>query len=496
MNRPPTLWINTGLAVLLAAAGGGAWFSLTSSTTPTTTTSSSRTSTVRTGTLSATVNGSGNLESASTSSVAFGSSGTVTDVFVTVGQTVAKGARLARIDSSAAERTLASAKASLLSAQAAYDDTADGQSASQRKRDEISVADAKSAVSTATSTLSTAKATKVSDTKKLDAAVTAAQAALTAGTATAAEVTTATNNRTTTLAKDQSAINAASSALSSAQDNYELQKLSAAENADSPTAADLAKAKAAVAEAEATVDQAQEALDQTTIVAPAAGTVLSIAGKVGDTFASSSASSSGSSSGSTGGTGTTGGAASSGTSSGTGSSSFVELADLTRLEVTASVAEADAADVEVGQPATVTLSASSTDVTGSVTAISVSGTTTSNVVNYPVTVSLTEVPEGVRLGASVSVSITTGSAEDALIVPTSAVTTTGSRHTVTVLENGAELTVPVEIGIEGDSGVQITSGLTAGQVVVLTSTSSGSISNGFPGGGAGAGFGGPPAGVR
>ncbi|HMZ00619.1 MAG TPA: efflux transporter periplasmic adaptor subunit, partial [Burkholderiaceae bacterium] len=73
-----------------------------------------------------------------------------------------------------------------------------------------------------------------------------------------------------------------------------------------------------------------------------------------------------------------------------------------------------------------------------------------------------------------SVSITTGSADDALVVPTSAVTTTGNRSTVTVLENGVEKAVSVEVGIEGDSGVQILSGLSAGQTVVLTSSSSSS----------------------
>ncbi len=508
MKRPPTLWLNTGLAVALVAAAGGAWYTVTSSSTPAAT-ATSRTSTVRTSSLTATVTGSGNLESAATASLSFGSSGTVTDVYVKAGDHVKKGQKLARIDSSAAERTLASAEANLLSAQASYSDVADGESASQRKRDEISVSDAEAAVTKAKKNLSTARSTRASDKKRLDAAVAAAQAALRAGTGTAAQVTTAKNNRTTMLAKDDDAISSAKSAITGAENNYELQKLVAAENADSPKSADLAKAKASVADAEASVEDAQQALDDTTIVAPYDGTVLTVSGAVGDTVSSSGSSgstgsSAGSSTGSSGASGASGatgssssGSSSGSTSSGTGSSSaFVTMADLGQLEVTASIAEADAADVKVGQEARVTLSATNTAVSGTVSGVSVSGTTSSNVVTYPVTVTLDDVTDGVKLGASVSVSLTTGTAENALVVPTSAVTTLGNRHTVTVVENGVERTVPVETGLEGDSGVQITSGLSAGQTVVLGSTSSSSSGNGFPQlGGGPAGFGGGPGGA-
>ena len=395
--------------------------------------------------LTATVTGSGNLASSADSSLSFSSSGTVTHVYVKAGQVVKAGQRLASIDPAAARRSLASAKAALLSAKAAYSSTAAGRSDVQAKQDEISVANAKAALTKAKAAYTTAKA----------------------------------SSRTTV-----SQLADAKAAVASAQDSYELAVLQAQQNADAPTAADLAKARASLADAQAAVDDAQEALEATTLVAPHAGTVLSVSGQVGDTVGSGSGSSGSSGSDAAGG-------------STTSSSAFVEIADLTALEVTASVAEADAADVETGQAATVTLSATSTELAGTVTAVSVSGTTSSNVVTYPVTVTLDEVPDGVKLGASVSVSITTGSAQDALVVPTSAVTTTGNRSTVTVLENGVERTVSVEVGIEGDSGVQIVSGLSAGQTVVLADSSS-SSSNGFPGlggGGIGGGPGGGPGGA-
>jgi len=76
-------------------------------------------------------------------------------------------------------------------------------------------------------------------------------------------------------------------------------------------------------------------------------------------------------------------------------------------------------------------------------------------------------------------------------VNSAAVTTVGNRHTVTVLSNGQQQLTPVEVGLEGDEATQITSGVEVGQLVVLkTTTTSTSGTNGFPGGGFGGNFGG------
>ena len=52
-------------------------------------------------------------------------------------------------------------------------------------------------------------------------------------------------------------------------------------------------------------------------------------------------------------------------------------------------------------------------------------------------------------------------------------TTVGNRHTVTVVTNGQQETRSVEIGLAGDQGVEITSGLQVGEQVVLKTTSTG-----------------------
>ena len=73
-----------------------------------------------------------------------------------------------------------------------------------------------------------------------------------------------------------------------------------------------------------------------------------------------------------------------------------------------------------------------------------------------------------------------------LVVPSTAVTTNGSRSTVLLLQNGQQVRTQVTVGVAGDSWTEITQGVSSGDQVVLTtstSTSSSSSTQGFPGGG-------------
>ena len=121
-------------------------------------------------------------------------------------------------------------------------------------------------------------------------------------------------------------------------------------------------------------------------------------------------------------------------------------------------------------------------------AIAPQGTTSSNVVEFPVTINLNSA-SNVRLGASASVSITTGSKDNVLEVPSAAITTLGQIHTVSVQHGTTYTTTPVQIGLVGTSTTEITSGVSEGDVLRLP-TSSSSASTSFPsfgGGGLGAG---------
>jgi macrolide-specific efflux system membrane fusion protein len=236
----------------------------------------------------------------------------------------------------------------------------------------------------------------------------------------------------------------------------------------------------------------------TVLTAPFSGTITAVNGTVGGSSSgSSSSSSSGSGSSGSGSSGASGAGGSSSTSSSSSSSSspsgFIELADTSKLKIEGEFTEADTTKLKVGQPATISFDAlTGVTASGRVTAIDTTSTTSNNVVQYGVTITLTSRPPGVRLGQTASVEVTVASATNVLYVPSAAVRTAGGQSTVTVLQNGRQVAKTVQIGIKGDQGTEIKSGLDEGdQVVMTTNTGTGGPSGGFPAGG---GFGGVPGG--
>lgn len=251
--------------------------------------------------------------------------------------------------------------------------------------------------------------------------------------------------------------------------------------------AQVASAAATLIQAQATVDDAESAVAAATLKAPIGGTVLQVNGKVGSTAGSGSSSSSGAAATGEGATSTTSAS----------SSDFVVIADLSKLQVSISVPESDIATLEVGQGSAVTFPAvDGAQATGEITSIDPAGTTSNGVVTFGVAVQLTDVPEGIRLGQTASVSVTTATAADAVAVPSTAVTTRGDRSSVTLMAGGQQVVTQVELGVVGDTYTQVISGVSVGDEVVLAtaSPSTGFPEGQFPGGFGGVGGGGPPAG--
>ena len=250
-------------------------------------------------------------------------------------------------------------------------------------------------------------------------------------------------------------------------------------SAQGATEDELSSARSQLTSAQVGVEQAKTTLEQTVLRAPAAGAVTAVNGTVGQSSSGSASSDS-----------TATDSADSG-----GSSGLVTITSTGTLEVTAYVAEADISDVEVGQSATVTLSASDREVTGTVTSVDTVETVTNNVVEYGVIV-LLDRHDGVRLGATSQLTIDTGEKAAVTRVASSALTTIGDRTTATVLaDDGTTSTVVVEVGLQGDTTTEVLSGLAPGDVVVLPEQED--AANGgftFPAGGPGGGLGGGPAG--
>ncbi|WIV58920.1 efflux RND transporter periplasmic adaptor subunit [Amycolatopsis nalaikhensis] len=288
--------------------------------------------------------------------------------------------------------------------------------------------------------------------------------------------------------------------LAVAQDN-----LDTAEDAeDAPATGQNSSAANSVTSAQAKLDQAeldvqtaQQALDNTTLYAPGAGTVTAINGSVGQQSSSGSASSGSGSQSSSGSGGQGQGSSSSAAASSSSSSSsgFITITNLTGLVVDTSVAEIDVSKVKAGQKATVTLNAlPDKPIQATVSSVNLTPTTSGSVVSYGAQLALADPPDGLRPGQSASVVITVATAENALSVPAAAVQTVGSTNVVTVQENGQNVTRQVQVGLRDESTVQITSGLTEGENVVLTATAAtsgtgtgrtGTGTGGFPGGGTG-----------
>ena len=157
--------------------------------------------------------------------------------------------------------------------------------------------------------------------------------------------------------------------------------------------------------------------------------------------------------------------------------------------------------LKVGQSATVNVSGVSGELTGKITAIGFLNTATdSSTPTYDVTLALTGSGGGLLNGASARLTVEVAKASGVLTVPSSAVHLgTGDTYTVDVLADGKEATRQVKVGAIGSDRTQITSGLSAGDQVVLadlsSTVSSDSTQTGtgrFGGGGAGVtgGFGG------
>ena len=466
-----SILINGGLALVLVAVAAGSVLAVNASPATSTTTP---TATVTRDTVTKTVSASGNLSAKTTIGVDFsGSGGIVTEIDVKVGDTVTAGQVLAKVDDTSARLSLASAKASLLAAKAQKSTTTQGLTSQEQARNQAQIRSSQVSVDNASTSVRQAQATYRRDKAEQDALVSAAQRTYDAASDPTAKanaksaLTQAKNTRASTLLRDSQQIQTAQGQLISARSALSTTKASSAVDAQPARSGSVTSAEAQIASAEVQVAQAQTTLDQTTLRAPIGGTIVSIAGTMG-------------------GSSTAGAASSSSTST---TSGFIVLSDLSELQVSTYVAEADAGNVKLAQLATITFPALGETAAGTVTSIDLASTVNNNVVEYGVTVTLHDPSTDLRLGQTASVSITVGSKSDVLSVPSSAITKIGNLSTVIVRKDGKDTTTQVGTGLVGDNGTEITSGLSEGDVVVLSTSSDSGNGFTFPGGGFGRGLG-------
>ena len=182
--------------------------------------------------------------------------------------------------------------------------------------------------------------------------------------------------------------------------------------------------------------------------------------------------------------------------------------DLSYLTMTLSVDELDIASIEVGQSVSIVADAvEDTTYTGTVTKVSVAGTSSGSATTYPVTIRIDET-DGLLPGMSVDATIELASAEDVLAIPSAALNRgdtvlvtadSPSAANGTLVESTTEdgedyYSVEVTTGVSGDDYIEIVSGLQEGDTVAYIPTSSSSSEMGMMGGMPGGMGGGMPGG--
>ncbi|MET8699207.1 biotin/lipoyl-binding protein [Kitasatospora sp. NPDC004723] len=454
-RRRGAVLVNSALGVALLGAAALAYTVLDDGTGTAAAKAPARTATVTKGTVLATVSGTGTLASPTDAAQDFSTGGRLTAVEVAVGDTVTKGQVLATVDTTATQQQVDGAQAALNTAT-------------------VNLAKARAGVTTTTVQQLPARANGSSGASGSSGAGGSSGRGADGSSASApqADPSSATAPSATADPSAQTSP-AARATVPAAPTTSVPEPQTTTITTTKVDDAAVAQAEQQLATAQTNLANAQAALAGTTLTASVDGTVASVAGRVGDTV------------GSTGGSSSSSAGAKSSTGASAAPSGFIVLTNPTGMQVTANFSELDSLKLKKGEAATVTLNAQSDSKFNasvlSVSPLPVSGSGGgSAAVQYAATLQLSGDTGKLRTGLSATVSVVTGEADDALSLPTAALSGTGASRTATVVHpDGSTERVTVEVGVEGDSTVQVVSGLAEGDKVELASTSG---SNGFPNG--------------
>lgn len=214
----------------------------------------------------------------------------------------------------------------------------------------------------------------------------------------------------------------------------------------------LENASISLQNAQLSLQNAQDALDNYTITAPISGTVIEKNFKAGDTIDNNSLTAAG--------------------------GTLAVLYDMSTLTFEMKIDEKDINKVQVGQEVTITADAvEGVTFSGVVDTVNINGTTVSGQTNYPVTVVIND-PQDLKPGMNVSADIILERAGTVLCVPVDAVNRGSDKPTVQVAQEGAldengnvvdpsKLeTREVTLGRNDNDNIEITSGLSEGEIVV------------------------------
>jgi HlyD family secretion protein len=143
--------------------------------------------------------------------------------------------------------------------------------------------------------------------------------------------------------------------------------------------------------------------------------------------------------------------------------------DLSHLLVDVQVSEVDINRIQPGQDVSLTFDAIlGKEYNGVVKEVALVGNSNQGVVDFTVTVELTDGDENVRPGMTAAVNVVVRELEDVLLVPNRAVRVREGERVVYILQGGNLTPVPITLGASSDTSSEVVDGdLKTGDVIVL-----------------------------
>ncbi len=415
------------------------------------------------GNVSQSISVSGTIEPTSSQNLDFGSAGKVATVNVVVGQQVQSGAVLASLDTTALQAQVASAQASLSSAQLklANDQAAASaaSAATSSPQSSANISNLENAVSADQAKLSADQKAEQSACSQTSSSMSSYPASAKTGSSTRTGSALSAPSTSSSCTSAQLQFSSDQIQLSNAQQKYmnalsqeiSNSKSSSQSSQSSISPQQITADQDAVTAAQDNLNIAENNLSNATITAPFSGTIAQVNISPGQQFGS-------------GGSGGSSGSASATPAiviNGTGS-----------YNVQASISDAQINQIKTGNSASITPAGFTTSLSGTVTQITPFATTTAGVTTYPVTVSINGSPSGLFPGASAQVSIVIAQKHQVLTVPTSAIHSIGSHQFVLIQKGKKIIHQKITTGISGNFSTQILSGLHSGEQIILSKITS------------------------
>ncbi|HTT54973.1 MAG TPA: biotin/lipoyl-binding protein [Streptosporangiaceae bacterium] len=254
-------------------------------------------------------------------------------------------------------------------------------------------------------------------------------------------------------------------------------QLTADQSSSRASSAQLAADQASVDAAQSQVSSADAALSGAALTAPFDGIVTGtggltigqqISGGGGSGAGSGSGSGSGSASGPGSGDGGSGDSGNGGSGSGSGSSTGEITVVSAHDIVTASVDASVVGRIKAGDQVVISTAGAAGPVRGTVHSVGLIADTSSGVATFPVVIDVSGTPPGLYAGASATIAIIYHQVRNALVVPSGAIRPSSPHTVVDVLSGGHRVARDVTTGLTSGGLTQVTSGLAAGDRVVVT----------------------------